>query len=266
MDLYEHYLKDIRNYELLDAQQENELSRQIQNGSQSALNKLINSNLRLVVSIAKKFTVSYKFSLMDLIQEGNIGLMVAAKKFSYAFNTRFSTYAYTWIFQYMLRFVHNKTSIIELPHRKEKLIRTAKSSKLEFLQEYGFEPSISELASYMGVDEVELAEAKAYMFSVSSLDMECSDDNGDTVGDLLPDMTFNPEKKFFEGVEKEEVADLLRTLPEKERVVISGRYNFEGNQHVPTLRELSSTLGVSAETIRQMEIRAIKRLRKTVAA
>lgn len=266
MDLYENYLKEIRGYSLLTQAQESELAEQIQRGNQVALDRLIKANLRLVVSVAKKFTMSYKFSVMDLIQEGNLGLMAAAQKFSSSFNTKFSTYAYTWIFQYMLRFVHNKTSIIELPHRKEEILRTAKNGKVSFMQKYGFEPSVEELAEYLGVSEFELRDVLSYSYSFTSIDVECSDDNGETIGDLLPDMTYNPESNFLIDEEKKSVESMLCSLPEKERIVINERFNFDCNQHVPTLRELSSSLGVSAETVRQMELRALKRLRKSFVA
>ena len=116
--MLESYLKEIQRYPLLSADEEVVLAKKIESGDGEAVNYLVQCNLRLVVSVAKKFCGSYKNSIMDLIQEGNLGLMSAASKFSYTFNTRFSTYAYPWILQYILRYIYGKTSAISLPHRK----------------------------------------------------------------------------------------------------------------------------------------------------
>lgn len=263
MDLLKDYLRSLQAYKLLEADEEAELSKKIENGDKKAVQLLVQSNLRLVVSVAKKFTASYKFSVMDLIQEGNMGLMAAANKFHYSFKTRFSTYAYTWILQYMLRFIYGKTSVIALPHRKEEMIRRVNTVQNMIQQQTGKEPTIPQIAEYIGMDETEVAEILAYSFTVSSLDAECNDDSGSTVGDLIPDSTYNPEEVYLEKEKRSQIRDMVKQLPEKEQAVIYSRYNFDGQQHVPTLRELSDSLGVSAETIRQMELRAVKKMRKS---
>lgn len=265
IELYKAYLREIQRYALLSQEDEEELSRLVEAGDRGALKKLVNSNLRLVVSVAKKFSASRKFSVMDLIQEGNMGLMAAAQKYHYSFNTRFSTYAYSWILQYMLRFVHNRTGAIELPHRKEELLRQINSVRGILSQRSGIEPSALEIAEYLGVGEGEVREAVFLSASVSSLDAECSEDGGETVGDLIPDMTYNPEELFMQKETECDVVRLLRQLPEKERIVIFSRFNFARKRHVATLRELSESLGVSTETVRQLEMRAVKRLRKVCA-
>ena len=123
MKMYELYISQIQRYPLLSSEKEREIAQKISEGDRNAVKQLINSNLRLVVSIASKFKQTYKVSIMDLIQEGNLGLMAAAEKFSSEYKTRFSTYAYPWILQYMLRFLHNKTSMISIPQRKEEVLR-----------------------------------------------------------------------------------------------------------------------------------------------
>jgi len=263
MELLQDYLISLKNYKLLEAEEEVALSKRIESGDKNAVQVLIKSNLRLVVSIAKKFTASHKFSIMDLIQEGNMGLMAAAGKYHYSFKTRFSTYAYTWILQYMLRFIYGKTSVISLPHRKEELIRRVGNAQNLFVQETGREATLAELSEYLGMDQNELAEILAYSYSVSSLDVECNDESGSTVGDLLPDTTYNPEEMYLAEERRNEIRKMLKMLPEKEQAVIYSRFNFDGKQRVPTLRELSDSLGVSAETIRQMELRAVKRMRSS---
>lgn len=261
MELYKAYLRDVQRYPLVGAAEEEELSRRIQAGDKAAFRRLVNANLRLVVSISRKFGTPKSFSVMDLIQEGNIGLMTAAAKYRHSFNTKFSTYAYAWIFQYMLRFVHNKTGMIEIPHRKEELLRQISAAKAELSKELGREPSAAEVARFLDMPVEGVRAADSCSFSFTSLDVDCSDDGTETLGELLPDMTYNPEREYLEKEARVDVADLLKILPEKERIVIFGRYNFARRQRSATLREISESLGVSTETVRQMELRAVKRLR-----
>lgn len=262
--MYELYLNQIQKYPLLDSEAEKEIAAKISEGDRKAVNRLVNSNLRLVVSIANKFRKAYKTSVMDLIQEGNLGLMAAAEKFSTKYNTRFSTYAYPWILQYMLRFVHNKTSMIAIPQRKEEVLRRLSNVKCEYTQVTGKEASKEDLAKICGISEGEMKEVMNCLYSYTSLDSECNNDGSATIGDLIPDFTYDPERTFFTEIAKNNIKQLVSELPEKERYVISGRYNFEGRIHAPTLRELGSSLGVSAETIRQTELKALKKIRKAV--
>lgn len=262
MEILESYLQQIQRYPLLDAEQEKALSKEIEKGNKNAQTQLINANLRLVVSVAKKFSGTSKVSIMDLIQEGNIALMTAAAKYHYGFNTRFSTYAYTWILQYMLRYMYNKTSMIALPHRKEELLRKVTAAQNDYKQSLNREPTITELSEYCGASEEEIGLVLAYAYSITSIDIEASEDGNTTIGDLIPDNKYNPEENYLREVEKSQVKEMVDSLPDKERQVIYYRYNFDCDQHVPTLRELSTALGVSAETVRQMEMRAVKKIRK----
>lgn len=264
MNILESYVAQINRYKLLSADEEKELSIRIENGELKAVNELIQSNLRLVVSVAGKLVNSYRVSVMDLIQEGNLGLMAAAEKFSHKFNTKFSTYAYPWILQYMLRFVHNKTSIISIPQRKEILLRNLSKVQNSFIQRHGRYPSKEELCRALGTDMEELNDIIALEFSFTSLDADCGEDSDVTFGELIPDNTFNPEKSLLKKEKIQAIHDLVNNLPEKERTVIVSRYNFDCNESAPTLREVSSVLGVSAETVRQIEIRAIRKIKKRV--
>ena len=133
-DVIGSYLNSIKKFSLLSAEEEVELSKKIQSGDKNAVKQLVNSNLRLVVSLARKMQASPSI-IMDLIQEGNMGLMVAAEKFSSDFKTRFSTYAYPWIAQYMLRYMNSRTSFIALPSRKEMMIRKIQKSQAYFFQQ-----------------------------------------------------------------------------------------------------------------------------------
>ncbi len=264
MKMYEMYLSQIRKYPLLDASEEKEIARKIREGDKNAVKKLINANLRLVVTIANKFKHSYKVSVMDLIQEGNIGLMAAAEKFSPAYENRFSTYAYPWILQYMLRFIHNKTTMISIPQRKEEVLRRISTMQNEYTQISGKKFSKKEMASVLGISEKELNSALDCLYTCTSLDTECNDDGTATIGELIQDFTYDPERLFFLEIAKSNIKQLVAELPEKERYVITGRYNFEGNINTPTLREIGTSLGVSAETVRQTEAKALKKIKKAV--
>lgn len=264
MEMYKNYVKQIQRYPLLDFEQEIALSKRIEKGDSAAILELVQSNLRLVVGIARRMSTSSSL-LMDLIQEGNVALMTAAEKYHYRFNTRFSTYAYAWIVQYMIRFLNSKVSMITLPHRKDEMLRRIATARQTLVQTTGSEPTVAELASYLSVTEGEVKNMLSYEYSFTSLDMECPTGTGATVGDMIPDYTYEPERRYFSKVSRKTLNDLISTLPEKERVVIRSRYNFSNDVHVKTLRELSSDLGVSAETVRQMEMRAVGRMRKLVS-
>ena len=264
MKMYEMYLNQIQRFPLLDAESERELAVKISAGDKKAVTRLVNSNLRLVVSIANKFKKTYKVSVMDLIQEGNMGLMAAAEKFSPEYETRFSTYAYPWILQYMLRFLHNKTSIISIPQRKEEVLRRLSTIQSEYSEATGKKASKKELALSLGITEDELNSALECLYTCTSLDSECMEDGSMTVGELIPDFTYDPERNFFIEIAKSNIKQLVADLSEKERVVISGRYNFDGLANAPTLREIGLSLGVSAETIRQTELKALKKIRQAL--
>ena len=264
MKMYEMYLNQIQRFPLLDAESERELAVKISAGDKKAVTRLVNSNLRLVISIANKFKKTYKVSVMDLIQEGNLGLMAAAEKFSPEYETRFSTYAYPWILQYMLRFLHNKTSIISIPQRKEEVLRRLSTIQSEYSEATGKKASKKELALSLGITEDELNSALECLYTCTSLDSECMEDGSMTVGELIPDFTYDPERNFFIEIAKSNIKQLVSELSEKERVVISGRYNFDGLANAPTLREIGLSLGVSAETIRQTELKALKKIRQAL--
>ncbi len=262
MDLYKNYVKQIQRYPLLTFQEETDLADKAADGSKAAVSKLVNSNLRLVVSVARKFSNS-KIPIMDLIQEGNLGLMAAASKYRASYKTRFSTYAYAWIMQYMLRYIHNKCAIIALPYRKNELIRSAVAAQNHIFQQTGHTPTEKEISDYLGISENNLKKIMSYLYSISSLDNECGDGSNSTIADLIEDETFSPEVGLMKEVREKQIMHLISRIPEKEQTVIYHRFNLSGEKKPKTLREISKMLGVSTETVRQMEIRAINRLKKT---
>ena len=264
-DIDKNYLAQIQRYPLLTPEEEAELSKKIEEGDSVAFNKLVNSNLRLVVSIAHKFN-NTRLSMMDLIQEGNLGLMTAAEKFHYSFNTRFSTYAYPWIVQYMLRYANTRVSFITLPHRKNDLIRKIQVAQSAVFQETGHEASVQEIAEYIGISEEKVNDLMTYSYSVASLDSDTSDeDNSLTVGDFLSDVTYSPENMYLKEEEKTEIRSMMENLPGNEKKVLWYRYNFDYENHTKTLREISKIIGVSPEAVRQTEIRAIKHMKSAAS-
>jgi RNA polymerase primary sigma factor len=263
--LLQSYIDQVKRYPLLSAEREAELSTAVQNGDEKARNDLVQGNLRLVVSIAKKYC-GFQVSLIDMIQEGNIGLITAASRYKTSFNTRFSTYAYLWISQAILRFVRNKSPLISLPHRKEAIVRKINAIRDYLYQQCGHEPSYEELSVYMGIPVEQIHSALQYSYSLTSLDAVIDFESDKTVGDFLADSESSPENEYIRRETKNNVHELINTLPEIEREVLTHRYNFTGNQDKNTLRHVGSLLGISSETVRQMEMRAIKRLRKTAEA
>lgn len=259
-EVYGDYISQIQKYPLLSAEEEQELSKRIQKGDKAACKKLINSNLRLVVTIAHHFNTK-QVSIMDLIQEGNIGLMTAAAKFQDSYKTRFSTYAYSWIMQYMLRYINNRCSLITLPHRKDEMIRRIEAAQAYLFQQTGHEATSAELSTYLGVPEEEMRKVMIYSYSISSLDADCSDDSLMTMADLIADTTFSPETLLMTEEKKRIIRSLMKDLPENEKKVIWYRFNFDNEVRTKTLREISALLGVSAETVRQTELRALRHMR-----
>lgn len=264
-DIFYTYVSEIKAYKLLTAEEEAELSRKIAAGNEIARKNLINSNLRLVISIAKKFADS-NIPIMDLVQEGNIGLITAASKYNYSYNTRFSTYAYSWIMQYMLRYMHTKASFIHLPNRKKEMLRCLNGARAYLYQKNGHEPSCEEIAVYLGMPVEQVRMGINISYSVISLDTTYGEHDEMTVSDNIPDLNAGPEEKSMLGVKRQEIRKLMKTLPEIEQKVVYHRYNFDNDRKTKTLREIGELLGVSAETVRQMEMRAIQRMKISAAA
>ena len=258
--IYSSYIKQILKYPLMTFEEEVEHSKLIQQGDQKAKMRLVQANLRLVVNIAKKYENPY-VSIMDLIQEGNIGLMAAAGKYHYSYNTRFSTYAYAWIAQSITRYIQTKTSIIMLPNRKEEALRKVRSEKSKLYQILGRDPSYEEVAESVNMSVKKVKAILSYSYSIVSMNAPSDEETGLELSDMIPDNHFTPEGKMMNEMDKQEIKSMVDKLPGMERSVIYNRFNFNCDSKVKTLRQLGDQLGVSAETVRQMEIRAIRRLR-----
>jgi len=260
---YQRYVNEIRRYALLTAEEEHELAKKIQSGDKDARVRLVKSNLRLVACLAKKYASS-RISIMDLIQEGNLGLMTAASKYTCEFNTRFSTYAYARILQYILRYIRNKSDAITLPHRKEEQIRALRAARGYLEQKNGRQPSIEELACYISLPVDKVRKLYQYDQPICSLDIECNEEGDGKIEDMISDETFQPEQLYLKEEKKACVRGMVEMLPERERHVINRRYNLDGSNEAQTLREMSKVMGVSSETVRQIELRAVRKLRAFV--
>lgn len=262
--IYKNYIKQITQYPLFSFEEEIEHSKRIQEGDAQAKMELVQANLRLVVSVAKKYENQYA-SVMDLIQEGNIGLLTAAGKYHYSYNVRFSTYAYAWIVQAISRYVKGKCGVIALPNRKEDELRRIKAARLALFQNLGREPSVEEIAERLSITPEEVYEINNLAYQIVSMSDEKEGENGQSVENSIADTHMTPEQEYLDKEDKKELMSVVQMLPEMERRVVYNRYNFRYDEKIKTLRQLGNEMGVSAETVRQVEIRAIKRLKKIAA-
>ncbi len=259
-DSINEYLKEIRKYPLLTFEEEIELSRRIQDGDLAARKKLIESNLRLVVTVARKYTAP-DLPLLDIIQEGNLGLITAAQKYEFSYNVRFSTYACWWIQQAITRAIANKRRLIRLPFRKEELAGRVRRVSAELFQRFSRCPTHTEIAQELGISSQDVTEIMLNSGTVTSLDVHLDDEDSASLKDLIPDTTYNPEDIFMRQYSRDCMMEILGELKESERDIVMKRYNLENDGKTYTLKTIGAEYGVSAETIRQVELRAIRKLK-----
>jgi len=263
-DLLDTYFKQIKVYPLLSFEEELELSKQIQEGCTSALHKLINSNLRLVVKIAGLFNVP-DIPILDIIQEGNIGLLHAAKKYDYRKNVRFCTYSSWWIRQFISRFIVNKRRLVRLPQRKEETLRRIQRAYNVLCQTLMHQPNNADIAKELGIP-VQDVDSFFNMTAVSGFadsfayEQNLADD-GVCAMDNHEDYTYNPELNLMKKASRDGTMNILNKLKDNERHIISYRFQLNGCER-HTLREIGDKLDLSPETVRQIEMRALKKIRK----
>ena len=257
-DALQLFLNEIRRYPLLNAAEEVKLSKRIEQGDLEAKERMINSNLRLVVSIAKKYQ-GQELSLLDLIQEGIFGLIRASEKFDWRKGYKFSTYATFWIRQAIQRGLANKARTIRIPvhigQRERKIVRAERqlSAKL------GREPSDDEIAreAELPLDQVE--EVRDAARTVTSLDRPVGEEGDTALGDLLEGGAPPVDQEVEVSLSEQLLHRTIEELPETERAVIRLRFGINGDDPQP-LRETGRRLGLSAERVRQIESKALKRL------
>lgn len=259
-DILQSYLKEIGKIKLLKSDDEKELGRLIkEQNSDVAKRKLIQANLRLVVSIAKKY-VGQGVLFMDLVQEGSIGLIKAAEKFDYSKNFKFSTYATWWIKQSIIRAIANNSKSIRIPVHMADKIRKYKKAFLNLSNELGREPTENELALNLDISINKLRKIKqSILLEPISLETAVTDDL--CIGDYIEDKSCNsPENEAKNEFLKMGIPQLLEELTDRERKVLINRFGIDSNSP-KTLAQLGELLGYSKERIRQIEDCAISKLR-----
>lgn len=253
------YLQEIENIPLLTAEEEKELAKRIEDGDEEAKKRLIEANLRLVVSIAKKY-LNRGLEFSDLIQEGNLGLIKAVEKFDYKFDYRFSTYATWWIKNSIIRAISNRGKTIRIPVHMNELINEFRKVEQKLSSELGREPNITEVASLMNISIKELEHIKNVMQNTLSLDEPVGENGENTILDLYADSRVDEGTDFNINLERQDlkriVNDALEGLTIEEQIFINERYYKN-----KTVEECRHALKLSHSRAKYIQVRVIEKLR-----
>ena len=254
------YLKEIGQVKLLTAEEEIELAKRVAEGDQEAKNKLTEANLRLVVSIAKKYG-GRGLHILDLIQEGNTGLIRAVDKFDWTKGNKFSTYATWWIRQAITRAIADQARTIRVPVHMVEVINKATRCNRKLVQELGREPTVEEIAKELNLPVEKIIEANRTAADTLSLDTPVGDEEDTSIGSFVPDDSNpGPADATSNALLAEALKEILDTLTEREADVLRMRFGmYDGRTH--TLEEVGQIFGVTRERIRQIENKAIRKLR-----
>ena len=254
------YLKEIGQVRLLSAEEEVELAKRVAEGDKAAKDKLTEANLRLVVSIAKKYS-GRGLHILDLIQEGNTGLIRAVDKFDWTKGNKFSTYATWWIRQAITRAIADQARTIRVPVHMVEVINKATRCNRKLVQELGREPTMEEIAKELNLPVAKIIEANRTAADTLSLDTPVGDEEDTTIGSFVEDdNTPGPADATSNAMLAEALAEILGTLTEREADVLKMRFGmYDGRTH--TLEEVGQIFGVTRERIRQIENKAIRKLR-----
>ena len=262
-DSIQMYLKEIGQYPLITALNEKDLARRIEKGDQEAKNLLARANLRLVVSIAKKYVGrSSDLTLLDLIQEGNLGLFKAVEKFDWTKGYKFSTYATWWIRQSITRALADQSRTIRIPVHMVETISKYKQVVRRLSQDLGRDPLVEEIATEMGIEVEKIHIIEQINQETVSLEQPIGDDDEkSTRGEFIPDdKILRPDQDSSRRILSDQIREVLNTLSEKERKILDLRYGLtDGVQH--TLEEVGQDFGVTRERIRQIEAKVHEKLR-----
>ena len=255
------FLSEIRQFPRLSVQEERDLARRCAEGDEDAIRHMVNSNLRLVVSVAREYA-GRGVPLLDLIQEGSIGLLVAARKFDYTLDFRFSTYATKWIRQGVTRCLMNHAGLIRVPVHTAERVRKVQSAKAALLAENGAEPTAEEIAARCGIPEGKVRQYLQLLPEVCSLDAPAGDGEEGTLRVLVEDIQApQPQEELVRQELSEILNRLLSTLNDRQQLTLRLHFGMEdGTCH--SLEEISKMLGISKERVRQIEKQAMEKLQK----
>jgi RNA polymerase primary sigma factor len=254
------YLQDIGKIPLLTREEEVELAQAIERGDREAKEKLTLSNLRLVVSIAKRYT-GRGLSFLDLIQEGNIGLMRAVEKFDWRKGYKFSTYATWWIRQAITRAIADQSRIIRIPIHMIETVRELNRVKEEHIRERGEVPALLKLAEELGMPVEKIKRVENITQYTTSLERPIGDDENDTLGDFIEDERApSPIKETLKMFLVEQLERALAQLDEREKEILQLRYGLEDG-HPRTLKDVARVFNITRERVRQIEIKALEKLK-----
>lgn len=265
LDAIKIYMNSISKIPLLTPEEEKELGKLILEGDKNALNKMVESNLRLVVSVAHKYQ-NNGVGFLDLIQEGNLGLMHAAEKFDYRKGYKFSTYATTWIKQYVQRAVAVHGRTIRVPVHVYEQTKTIQRAARSLSQDLKREPTIAEIAQVVDLSEEKIEECLFHSKNIYSLDKPLTNDTDDILLDTVSNEFAVSGEEIVRGeATRQSVIEILNSLDEREKNIIIMRYGFDNGQ-AKTLEEIGAIIGLTRERVRQLEKLALRKLRQPVRA
>jgi RNA polymerase primary sigma factor len=258
-DALQLFLRETGRHPLLTAAQEVELAKKIEAGDRQAKQRMIQSNLRLVVSIAKNYR-NQGLPFLDLIQEGTIGLIRAVEKFDWRRGYKFSTYATWWVRQAVARALADKARTIRMPvHIVERMQKMSRAERLLWAR-LGREPTLEEIAEEANLPVQQAREVRAAARASASLDQPVGNEDDATLGDFVAGDSPLPEEVVESSLRSQLLADALRSLPERQRAVVVLRYGLGDGADPKTLEEIGRRLGLTRERVRQIEVEALKRL------
>jgi RNA polymerase primary sigma factor len=258
-DALQLFLNEVGRYKLLTAEEEVELAKRIERGDQEAKDLMINSNLRLVVSIAKKYQ-GHGLTLLDLIQEGIIGLIRAVEKFDWRRGYKFSTYATWWIRQAVQRGVANKAREIRIPVHIVDRERKIGRAERELTAKFGRAPTEEEVAKAAKLPLKQVREVRQAARAVTSLDRPVGDEGETSYGELFAGEEAPPEERLHLSFEQDVLRRAVANLPDREQLVVKLRYGLNGDADPQSLEEIGRRLGLTRERVRQLEAEALERL------